>query len=243
MIRVLIKKRYLSWIITLIIILFSSADPHYGQGGNMSETGFGTQGKSLKPDTVVKRQKKKIQQEEQPDTNFTYEKYAVFLSKISDTSKYIVLPLNEFRKTLNPGKIVIGLRHDVDNDLDLANQFSETESDLGIRSTYFILHTAPYYLANPANMEIHSDKIIPILKSMQNERHFEIGWHNDLVTLQAVYNIDPVSFLHKELSWLRGNGINIYGTASHGSNYCYTYKYLNYYFFEEFTYPTVESVF
>ena len=42
---------------------------------------------------------------------------------------------------------------------------------------------------------VHSDKIIPILKTMQNERHFEIGWHNDLVTLQVIYNINPVTFL------------------------------------------------
>jgi hypothetical protein len=74
---------------------------------------------------------------------------------------------------------------------------------------------------------------------MQNERHMEIGLHNDLVTLQAVYNIDPVQFLKSELSWLRSNGINISGTASHGSPYCYTYKYLNFYFFEECTNPPV----
>ncbi len=51
----------------------------------------------------------------EPDTNFTWEKYAAFLKKISDTSKYIVLPLNEFRQTFNSKKIVIGLRHDIDN--------------------------------------------------------------------------------------------------------------------------------
>jgi hypothetical protein len=197
-----------------------------------------TREQSLQQDTTYKRPKKYVLSTE-PDTNFTYEKYAEFLSKISDTSKYVVLPLNDFRKYINNNKIVIGLRHDVDVDIDLAYKFSETESNLGFRSTYFILHTAPYYLANPNNMAIHSEKIIPVLKTMQNERHFEIGWHNDLVTLQAVYNIDPVSFLHKELAWLRSNGIDVYGTASHGSNYCYTYKYLNYYFFEEFTYPAV----
>ena len=131
----------------------------------------------------------------EPDTNFTWEKYAAFLNKISDTSKYIVLPLNEFRKTFNSKKIVIGLRHDVDNDLNIAYQFSEMEANLGFRSTYFILHTAPYYLANPDNMAIHTESIIPILKTMQNERHFEIGWHNDLVTLQVIYNINPVTFL------------------------------------------------
>ncbi len=158
---------------------------------------------------------------------------------VSDTSKYIVLPLNEFRDTINTGKIVIGLRHDVDNDLNLAYRFSETESNLGFRSTYFILHTAPYYLANSSNMAVHSDRILPVLRSMQDEKHFEIGWHNDLVTLQAVYKMNSVSFLSNELSWLRSNGLKIYGTSSHGSSYCYVYLYLNFYFFEECTWPIV----
>jgi hypothetical protein len=177
----------------------------------------------------------------EPDTNFTWEKYASFLKKISDTSKYIVLPLNEFRQTFNDKKIVIGLRHDVDVDLNVAYQFSQVETNLGFRSTYFILHSAPYYLENPNNMEVHTNKIIPILKNMQNDKHFEIGWHNDLVTLQVVYNINPVTFLHNELNWLRSNGIKIYGTASHGSAYCKTYHYLNYYFFEECTLPVVTT--
>jgi hypothetical protein len=177
----------------------------------------------------------------EPDTNFTWEKYATFLNKISDTSKYIVLPLNEFRQILNSKKIVIGLRHDIDNDLDIAYEFSELEYKLGFRSTYFVLHSAPYYLLNSDNMAVHSEKIIPILKTMQNTRHFEIGWHNDLVTLQIIYNINPVTFLHNELNWLRSNGINVVGTASHGSNYCKVYHYLNYYFFEECTLPIVPN--
>jgi hypothetical protein len=176
-----------------------------------------------------------------PDTNFTWEKYAVFLAKIFDTSKYIVLPLNEFRKTFDSNKIVIGLRHDVDNDLNLAYQFSEIESMIGQRSTYFILHTAPYYLANPSNMTVHSDRIIPILRTMQNDKHFEIGWHNDLVTLQVIYNINPVNFLHNELNWLRSNGINIIGSSAHGSEFCKIYHYVNTYFFKEYTYPAVPN--
>ncbi|HLN21163.1 MAG TPA: T9SS type A sorting domain-containing protein [Bacteroidales bacterium] len=168
-----------------------------------------------------------------PDTNFTFEKYGDFLKKISDKSRYIVVPLDEFANTRDNDKVVIGLRHDVDNSLEHAFNFSETEYNLGFRSTYFILHTAPYYLQNAGNMAYHTESILPILMKMQDERHFEIGWHNDLVTLQVVYNIDPVSFLHSELAWLRNNGLRLTGTASHGSPYCYTYNYLNYYFFEE----------
>jgi hypothetical protein len=174
---------------------------------------------------------------QQPDTNFTYEKYADFLLKIADTGRYIVLPIEEFRKTFDSNKIVIGLRHDVDVDLKKAYEFSKIESDLGFRSTYYILHTADYYLANPANKALHTESILPVLKEMQDKYGFEIGWHNDLVTLQVVYNIDPVGFLHQELKWLRDNGIRIYGTASHGSNYCKVYLYVNFYFFYECNNP------
>ena len=188
---------------------------------------------SIKQDTAKEKQIITVS----TDTNFTWQKYASFLKKISDTSKYTVLPLNEFRQTLNSKKIMIGLRHDVDVDLNVAYEFSKIESNLGFRSTYFILHSAPYYLADQNNMAVHSDRIIPILKKMQNENHFEIGWHNDLVTLQVIYNIDPVVFLQSELKWLRSNGLQIMGTAAHGSSYCKTYHYMNFYFFQECSYP------
>ena len=224
--------------IFIVFIIFSGRS--YSQTINPEGTNIFSKKYSQKPDTITTQKKVNVITAE-ADTNFTWEKYAAFLKKISDTSKYIVLPLNEFRQTFNNKKIIIGLRHDVDVDLNVAYQFSQVETDLGFRSTYFILHSAAYYLENPNNMEVHTNKIIPILKSMQNDKHFEIGWHNDLVTLQIVYNINPVTFLHNELNWLRSNGIKIYGTASHGSTYCKTYHYLNYYFFEECTYPVVTT--
>ena len=234
------KSRILNLVYVFFLFSFCFTNTLYGQkskpaGVNTIPKKFG-----LRQDTIAELKKRNVMAAE-PDTNFTWEKYAAFLHRVSDTSKYVVLPLNEFRQTFNSKKIVIGLRHDVDNDLNLAYQFSEIESKLGFHSTYFILHTASYYLSNSNNMSVHAESIIPILKTMQNEKHFEIGWHNDLVTLQVIYNINPVTFLHSELKWLRSNGINIVGTASHGSNYCKVYHYLNYYFFEECTFPVVPN--
>jgi hypothetical protein len=111
------------------------------------------------------------------------------------------------------------------------------EKNFGIRSSYYILHTAGYYLEKPNNMAVHDDSIISPLKIIQNDYHHEIGWHNDLVTLQLVYNIDPVLFFHHELEWLRKKGLQISGSASHGSVYCDGLKYLNFYFFEEYKSP------
>ena len=228
--RILISTVLLSFL--FISVLTGQEEYYYGDKwfyGNPDEFQDTTKKNEYKGEVVTA----------EPDTNFTYEKYAKFLEKVSDTSLYIVLPVNEFRTTYDSRKIIIGLRHDVDIDLDKAWDFSKTEADMGVRSTYYILHTAPYYLNSSQNMAVHSSRIIPALRSMQNERKMEIGWHNDLVTLQAVYSINPSDFLYNELTWLRSNGINISGTASHGSNYCYTYKYLNYYFFEECTWPVV----
>jgi len=220
------------------IMIFCFNGSLYAQRKNQEELNKISKKFGLRQDSI-NQSKKRVVQMAEPDTNFTWEKYAGFLKIVSDTSKYIVLPVNEFRKTFNNNKIVIGLRHDVDLDLNLAYKFSSIESDLGFRSTYFILHSAPYYLKNANNMEVHNEEIIPILKSMQDEKHFEIGWHNDLVTLQVIYNINPVNYFHKELDWLRSNGLNIYGTAAHGSNNAKTYHYVNFYFFEECTFPAL----
>jgi len=171
------------------------------------------------------------------DTNFTYSKYIDFLTTLSDTNKYIVLPLNEFRNTFNPKKIVIGLRHDIDLDLNKAYQLSTVENNIGIRSSYFVLHTANYYLDKPNIMTSHNKKTISILRIMQDKFSDEIGWHNDLITLQVIYKIDPIDYLHQELAWIRKNGLLVYGTSSHGSNYCHMYKYLNWYFWKDFKKP------
>ena len=234
------KKWIVVLIPTLIFVYFFFTGVAFGQRNLPKGVDPVLKKFGINQDTTAGNKKRSIIEAE-PDTNFTWEKYVRFLKKISDTSKYVVLPLNEFRQTFNSTKIVIGLRHDVDNDLNVAYKFSQVESNLGFRSTYFILHTAPYYLVNPNNFGVHTEEILPILKSMQNERHFEIGWHNDLVTLQVMYNINPVIFLHNELNWLRANGLNIYGTAAHGSTYCKTYHYMNFYFFEECTYPIVPN--
>ena len=234
------KKWFLAFIPMLLVISFFLARPLYCQKTNREGVSLIPKKFIQKQDSLRELNKKNVIAAEL-DTNFTWEKYAAFLYKVSDTSKYIVLPLNEFRETFNSKKIVIGLRHDVDIDLNVAYKFSLMEAGLGFRSTYFILHSAPYYLVNSNNMAVHNEDIIPILKSMQNDHHFEIGWHNDLVTLQVIYNINPVSFFHSELNWLRSNGLNIIGTAAHGSNYCKTLHYMNFYFFEECTFPVVPN--
>jgi hypothetical protein len=190
----------------------------------------------MEPDTIHYQY---INTEHDSKSGSAFSGYIDFLIKISDTSRYKIVQIDEFNDTFAPDKIIIGLRHDVDLDLNTAYELSKAEYNFGIQSVYYILHTASYYLAKSDNYSLHNESIIPTLKTMQDEYNHRIGWHNDLVTLQLVHDIDPVAFLHQELDWLRSKGLSIMGTASHGSQYCYTYKYLNYYFFEEYKNPAV----
>src|SRR5664280_3893937 len=79
------------------------------QDSNLGTIDFSPKRLTQRQDTSDGWKKHTVQTTE-PDTNFTWEKYASFLNKISDTSKYTVLPVNEFRQTFNSRKIIIGLR-------------------------------------------------------------------------------------------------------------------------------------
>jgi hypothetical protein len=126
----------------------------------------------------------------------------------------------------------LGLRHDVDDRIDSALVFARTEHDLGLRATYFVLHTASYYAEIRAGRVERNPSVLEFLLEIQALGH-EIGWHNDLVTLECVYGIDAGGYLREELAWLRDNGIAVVGTAPHGSYWCHVLGYTNSYFFRE----------
>jgi hypothetical protein len=98
----------------------------------------------------------------------------------------------------------------------------------GIQSTYFVLHTARYW---------RRSELVRSLLVLQEDLGHEIGWHNDLVTLQCVLGVDARDFLARELDRLRSAGVRIVGTASHGSPHCYRLGYHNNYFFEDLPRP------
>jgi len=169
------------------------------------------------------------------EREFVFSRYESFLKSISNQSKYEIVPLKDLPATNPKDRIVFALRHDVDYDLRGALEMAKIDYQNNLRATYFILHTASYYGVTKKGYAKHKESIVPILQKIQNDYGHEIGWHNDLVTLELLYEIDPKTYLAGELQWLRNNGINIVGTASHGSIFCHKYKYHNKYFFYDFS--------
>ena len=167
------------------------------------------------------------------DTVFNYITYNDFLSYLASSDRFLIVRQKDLEKTTSEDKVVISLRHDVDDNINSAVKFAYLESKYGIKSSYFILHTASYYGESKFRSFKRNDNIIYYLKKIQDTFGHEVGWHNDLVTLQVMYGLDPKVFLKNELEWLRSNGIEIFGNVSHGSQYCDIYHYVNSYFWVE----------
>ena len=156
------------------------------------------------------------------ERKFTYARYEALLDDLADESRFRVVPLGELAGVVDTDRAVVCLRHDVDERLDRAADFARLEHERGLRATYYVLHTARYWRARD---------LVPMLLHMQDVLGHEIGWHNDLVTLECVLGLDARATLAAELERLRGAGLRIVGTSSHGSPACYRYGFHNGYFF------------
>lgn len=129
---------------------------------------------------------------------------------------------------------VIGLRHDVDNAIEPAVAFARWEAARGYTSTYFILHTAPYW-SDKALLRRSLDEIAAL--------GHEIGIHNNAISASMLTGEDPLAILEDAVTELRDYGIDVRGTVAHGDRLCYaddgTVRFVNDEIFGECPRPTI----
>jgi hypothetical protein len=106
----------------------------------------------------------------------------------------------------------IGLRHDCDNVIEPAVHMAEWEAARGYRSTYFILHTAPYW---------HDEPLLRASLERIAELGHEIGIHSNAVVESVRTGAPPAEILSRAIEELRGYGFTITGTVAHGDPGCY----------------------
>ena len=144
-------------------------------------------------------------------------KYRDYLAHFGAT-----VPLREYARRLDAP--AIALRHDVDYDLDIALEMAFWEAEEGVRSTYYILHTAPY---------MEDPRLVDKLLQLQDFGH-EVGLHTNFLTRwMATPGLDPAADLRALLKRLRGRGVEVTGMSSHGDRCCYTNGFINYWMFSE----------
>lgn len=106
----------------------------------------------------------------------------------------------------------IGLRHDVDagHALATAVHIAEWEAERGYRSTYYILHTSPYWEARG---------FAESLDLIAGYGH-EIGIHTNALAESLRTGEDPDLILDRSIATLRKLGHRVRGVAGHGDPFC-----------------------
>jgi hypothetical protein len=124
------------------------------------------------------------------------------------------------------GNRTIGMRHDVDdNGFDSMLAMAEWEARRGRTSTFYVLHTAPYW----------NDPRLPRQLQIIQAMGHEIGLHNNALAVWWLTGCkyDPFEIFREALHELRGFGLTIRSTAGHGDDACYAGRFVNYSMFEE----------
>ncbi len=118
----------------------------------------------------------------------------------------------------NHDERVIGMRHDVDNEIMSSVAMAEWEERRGYHSTYFILHTAPYW---QDKKRLHNALI-----AIHGMGH-EIGFHINAITEAITTQGDPLEIAREAVDELRGYGYPVRGVVAHGDNACYDHHFIN----------------
>ena len=112
----------------------------------------------------------------------------------------------------------VAMRHDCDNVIHPAVEMARWEYDRGFRSTYYILHTSPYWKDKPLLQR--SLEVIA-------ECGHEIGIHNDAITVALQTGRRPSDVLAEAVGELRSYGHTIRSTVAHGNARCHVDHYVN----------------
>lgn len=130
------------------------------------------------------------------------------------------------------------IRHDVDHDLEKALIMAKVEAEIGIKSSYFLLppgdydNDTNYYGRIFGRQIIHDSRLIDVAAEIQSLGH-EIGLHNDFLQLSLLLERPIEQVLRAEVEYFCENGIEITGTASHGSRFARAHGFINYEIFIE----------
>lgn len=141
--------------------------------------------------------------------------YDRLLEKLSGISGLAFVPCSDLMTPLS-GKSQLALRFDIDADPFTALRLARWNARQGIPSTFYILHTAAYYARYENGRIIRN----PELKDWVEDflvSGCELGLHNDAFRVYGEWGMDGAEALITELSWLRGQGARISGTAAHNS--------------------------
>lgn len=124
----------------------------------------------------------------------------------------------------------IGLRHDVDMDPVAAVRCSRYLAYKGIRGSFYLLHTNPYFGTFVSNRFIINSELSKWVRDLVVAGS-EVGLHHDTLHLYRNVGVNGLDRLARDISLLRSYGAQVYGVVAHNSGPLYGAE--NYEIFEE----------
>lgn len=106
----------------------------------------------------------------------------------------------------------VGMRHDVDNEIESSVAFARWEAERGYRATYYILHTAPYW----QNKRLLRES----LETIAGCGH-EIGFHTNAIAHALETGRDPAQIVAEAVAEIRSYGHDVTGVVAHGDPLCH----------------------
>ena len=163
---------------------------------------------------------------------YTWAQYRNILGELSK-ERYKVVPLKDFRSTIDQDKVVVAMRHDSDSHPEKALGMMKIEQEYGIVSTYLFLHSARYY-GTVRNGVMHRNCGFDELVKDIYKNGFEVGIHTDLFTMMWKYQFEPRAFIKEEIAYYKKLGIPVSGSAAHGAGNVLRKKLNNMWIFADF---------
>ena len=137
-----------------------------------------------------------------------------------------------------PDRIRVGIRHDVDTDIDAGLVQAEIEHAYGVVANWVILHTAWYYGTMEDGVFHRNEAMADVYRRFQDLGH-EVSLHTDPLLLYQDYGVDGAEAVVTELAWLRSLGLDVRGTTAH--NHRPRYGAVNYEVFKGYAAPSDTS--
>lgn len=147
--------------------------------------------------------------------------YKLFLSRLIELPHIEFVTHRDLLKEDCPqSRVRLSIRHDVDGDIVAAIKQAEIEAELNIPTSWYLLHTAPYYGFFKNDIFYRNECLGHYYLYLQDLGH-EVGIHTDPLKIYQDVKIDGAQALVEELKWLRSLGLNINGTVAHNSKGVY----------------------
>jgi hypothetical protein len=141
-----------------------------------------------------------------------YERLLLELADMRDTA---IVPVKDLLHKQG-ARHTIALRHDIDAKPDAAVSLARLNARYGIASTFYLLHSSPYYGAFNGFLFARNPRLRHWIDALL-VAGCEIGLHNDALGIEARTGISAAEVVGTEIGWLRSQGAEIHGTVAHNS--------------------------